>query len=79
MTCLVCRLDQLCSSRSEHPVVDVSSAADPSLCVVLPRRGAPSRPRRTGPRLASGQAGLCGPGHCWSWLPRLRPRRSVVG
>ena len=51
----------------------------------VPRRGpgpawsGPGADRRTGrrgpvPRELSGRAGPCGPGRCWSWPPRPRPR-----
>ena len=37
------------------------------------------QPTRTGPRRLPGRAGPCGPGRCWSWLPRPRPRCGPAG
>ena len=41
--------------------------------------GPPDRPLRTGPRRRSGRAGPCGPGRCWCWPHRPRPRSGPDG
>ena len=50
------------------------SRRGPEACVVRSRRGPPDPPPRTGPRRRPGRAGPSGPGRCWSWPSRPRPR-----
>ena len=47
--------------------------------MVRSRRGPPDQPPRTGPRPVPGRAGPSGPGRCWSWPPRPRPRYGPGG
>ena len=47
--------------------------------MVRSRRGPPDRPPRTGPWPPSGRAGPSGPGRCWSWPSRPRPRCGPAG
>ena len=47
--------------------------------MVRSRRGPPDQPPRTDPRRRSDRPGPCGPGRCWSWPPRPRPRCGWVG
>ena len=42
--------------------------------MVRSRPGPADRPPRTGPQRPPGRAGPSGPGRCWSWPPRPRPR-----
>ena len=63
----------MAASPSTHP------APRTRACVVRSRRGPPDQADADRSPATPGRAGPCGPGRCWSWPPRPRPRCGPAG